>query len=123
MGIAAVRGADRDDQFGVARIGDADGPVARAHALLLRRAAVLEAGVARSRHDDRPVADQVIAGLADRRLAAGEAVDVMGERQRKIDAVHHRNGAVAVQPADELDGGEDGEFVALAIAVEDAKVV
>ena len=74
--------------------------------------AIFEAGVAGGRHDHGAGPDQMVAGLADRRLAAGEAVDVVGQRQREVDAMHHRIGAVPVQPADELDGAQDRELVA-----------
>ena len=70
-------------------------PIAVAEALLFGPVA-LEAGVAGGRDDHGAGADQMVAGLADRRLTAGETVDVVRQRQRQVDAVHHRIRAVAI---------------------------
>ena len=77
-----MRRTDGNHLVGVARIGDADGAIAVADALLFGSA--FESGVAGGGHHNRPGADQMVAGLADRRLSASEAVDVVRQRQRKL---------------------------------------
>src|SRR5262249_48638087 len=91
--ITAMRRADGDYPIGVAWIRDADRPVAGSEALL--GSGALEAGIAGRRHHHRTSADEVVARLADRSLPAREAVDVVGQREREVDAVHHGVGAVS----------------------------
>lgn len=71
--------------------------------------------------DQRP--PQAWRDFADRRLPAGEAVDVVPQRERQVDAMHQRVFAIAVEPAAELDDAQNRELVAAALGVERAQIV
>ena len=86
--LESVGGANGDDAFSVAGIGDAD----RAVGVELTGASqhALEAAIAGGGHHHDAAGDEALALFADRRAAAGVILDVVKQRQTEIDAVDDR---------------------------------